>query len=77
MTQPLDQPARDARLEFRRGTLIFAVLACLRDAHYGYSLKRELASDGIHVDEGTLYPLLTRMEGRGLIEGVQEKVRGR
>ena len=77
MTQPFDWLAREARLEFRRGTLIVAVLARLREAKHGYCLKKVLARDGIHVDEGTLYPLLRRMATRKLIEGVRQKKQGR
>lgn len=44
-----------------------AVLAQLRTEHYGYTLKKELAGQGIDIDEGTLYPLLRRLEGQGLL----------
>src|SRR5687768_5178681 len=39
------------RLELRRGCLILAVLAQLRVEHYGYTLKRELFSRGMVIDE--------------------------
>lgn len=55
------------RLELRRGCLVLAVLAQLRTEHYGYTLKRELAERGIDIDEGTLYPLLRRLESQGLL----------
>ena len=55
------------RLELRRGCLILAVLAQLRNEHYGYTLKRELADRGMDIDEGTLYPLLRRLESQGLL----------
>jgi PadR family transcriptional regulator PadR len=56
------------RLELRRGLLIVAVLAQLRQEHYGYTLRKELAGLGIDIDEGTLYPLLRRLETQGLLE---------
>jgi PadR family transcriptional regulator PadR len=56
------------RLELRRGLLIVAVLAQLRNEHYGYSLRTDLAALGIEMDEGTLYPLLRRLESQGLLE---------
>ena len=56
------------RLELRRGLLIVAVLAQLRREHYGYTLRKDLASLGIEIDEGTLYPLLRRLESQGLLE---------
>ena len=55
-------------LEIRRGVIVLAVLAELRNEEYGYSLKRSLAEAGLTVDEGTLYPLLRRLEGQGLLE---------
>jgi PadR family transcriptional regulator PadR len=56
------------RLELRRGLLIVAVLAQLRREHYGYTLRKYLAALGVEMDEGTLYPLLRRLEDQGLLE---------
>ena len=44
-----------------------AVLAQLRVEHYGYTLKQELVERGMDIDEGTLYPLLRRLESQGLL----------
>ncbi|HEY6339007.1 MAG TPA: helix-turn-helix transcriptional regulator [Candidatus Sulfotelmatobacter sp.] len=55
------------RLELRRGCLIVAVLAQLRTEQYGYTLRKALADDGLAIDEGTLYPLLRRLETQGLL----------
>ena len=55
------------RLELRRGCLIVAALAALRTEQYGYSLRKVLADHGIAIDEGTLYPLLRRLESQGLL----------
>jgi PadR family transcriptional regulator PadR len=55
------------RLELRRGCLVLAVLGQLRTEHYGYTLKRALSDLGLAVDEGTLYPLLRRLESQGLL----------
>jgi len=55
------------RLELRRGLLIVAVLAQLRREHYGYTLRKDLADLGLEIDEGTLYPLLRRLETQGLL----------
>jgi PadR family transcriptional regulator, regulatory protein PadR len=54
-------------LELRRGALVLAVLIQLRREEYGYSLKRLLADRGLDIDEGTLYPLLRRLESQGLL----------
>jgi PadR family transcriptional regulator PadR len=55
------------RLELRRGCLILAVLAQLGTEHYGYALRKALASRGMEIDENTLYPLLRRLESQGLL----------
>ena len=55
------------RLELRRGSLVLAVLAQLRTEQYGYTLRKTLAEHGIAIDEGTLYPLLRRLESQGLL----------
>ncbi len=55
------------RLELRRGALTLAVLAHLHTEHYGYTLRQALADQGLEIDEGTLYPLLRRLESQGLL----------
>jgi PadR family transcriptional regulator PadR len=55
------------RLELRRGCLILAVLAELRTEQYGYTLRKTLADHGLAIEEGTLYPLLRRLESQGLL----------
>ncbi len=56
------------RLELRRGALPLAVLAQLREEHYGYSLRKALAAEGLDIDEGTLYPLVRRLASQALLE---------
>jgi PadR family transcriptional regulator, regulatory protein PadR len=55
------------RLELRRGCLTLAVLIELRQEHYGYTLRKDLAECGLAIDESTLYPLLRRLESQGLL----------
>ena len=55
------------RLELRRGCLTLAVLAQLKEEHYGYTLRKDLAERGLEIDESTLYPLLRRLETHGLL----------
>ncbi|CAN5381836.1 PadR family transcriptional regulator [soil metagenome] len=55
------------RGELRRGSLVLAVLACLRTERYGYTLRQALAADGLEMEEATLYPLLRRLETQGLL----------
>jgi len=53
--------------ELRRGVVVLAVLSRLRKPQYGYSLKQALADGGMPIEEGTLYPLLRRLETQGLL----------
>jgi DNA-binding PadR family transcriptional regulator len=53
--------------ELRRGTLILAVLGALRSEKYGYTLRAELAGQGVEIDEGALYPMLRRLEAQGFL----------
>jgi len=54
--------------ELRRGILVLAALSQLDEARYGYALIDELSSRGLEIDQGTLYPLLRRLEDQGLLE---------
>jgi len=54
-------------VELRRGVLVLAVLSQLRRRQYGYSLRQALAEGGMPIEEGTLYPLLRRLEAQGLL----------
>ncbi|MBN8580226.1 MAG: PadR family transcriptional regulator [Anaerolineae bacterium] len=57
-------------LELRRGVIVLAALSQLGTEEYGYSLLKKLADLGLEVDQGTLYPLLRRLEAQGLLESV-------
>ena len=53
--------------EIRRGAIVLGVLGELRREHYGYSLRKNLAAKGLNIEEGTLYPLIRRLEKQGLL----------
>ncbi len=55
-------------LELRRGVIVLAVLSELTEEQYGYSLLKRLSDHGMEVDQGTLYPLLRRLESQGLVQ---------
>ena len=57
-------------LELRRGVIVLAALSQLGTEQYGYSLLKQLSDHGLEVDQGTLYPLLRRLEAQGLLESV-------
>lgn len=56
------------RQELRRGVIILAVLGQLRQEHYGYSLRKSLEDKGLPMDEGTLYPLIRRLQKQGVLD---------
>jgi PadR family transcriptional regulator PadR len=62
-----ESPFENLKLELRRGCLVLAVLAQLRAEHYGYTLRKALADEGLEIEESTLYPLLRRLETQGLL----------
>lgn len=53
--------------ELRRGVIVLAVLSQLDQEQYGYSLMKGLEDQGLQVDQGTLYPLLRRLEEQNLL----------
>ena len=54
--------------ELRRGLVQIAALSLLRERMYGYQLVKVLAAAGLETEEGTLYPLLRRLESQGLLQ---------
>ena len=54
--------------ELRRGILVLATLSQLGEAKYGYALIEELSRRGLDIEQGTIYPLLRRLEEQGLLE---------
>ncbi len=54
-------------MELRRGVVVLATLSQLRRPRYGYELRQALAERDVPIEEGTLYPLLRRLESQGLL----------
>ena len=67
MVEVRAEPFDKLEQELRRGVVVVAVLSQLRELQYGYSLRQALAAKGMPIEEGTLYPLLRRLEGQGLL----------
>ncbi len=63
--------------ELRRGLIMLAVLSQLDKQQYGYALLKLLADKGFPVDQGTLYPLLRRLESQGLLQSAWNVEEGR
>ncbi len=60
-------------LEIRRGALSLAILAIILDGEsYGYDIMKKLGQekyDALQLEPSTTYPLLRRLEKRGILEG--------
>ena len=54
--------------EIRRGILVLATLSQLGEPKYGYALIEEFSRQGLEIEQGTLYPLLRRLEEQGLLQ---------
>lgn len=63
--------------ELRRGVLVLGVLLALREERHAYLLRKELLASGLDIEEGTLYPLLRRIEEQGLLESEWRDFGGR
>lgn len=68
MVKKTDKQTEKILLELRRGAIALAVLSRLIQEHYGYSLRQDLDDCGFEINEGTLYPLLRRLEKQGLLQ---------
>lgn len=62
--------------ELRRGVVVLAVLSQLRTLRYGYELRQSLADRGMPIEEGTLYPLLRRLESQGALRSEWRTTQG-
>ncbi|RDE11359.1 MAG: PadR family transcriptional regulator [Candidatus Thorarchaeota archaeon] len=60
-------------LEIRRGALSLAILAIILDGEsYGYDIMKKLSQEpyeSLQMEPSTTYPLLRRLEKRGILEG--------
>ncbi|MGQ4912383.1 MAG: PadR family transcriptional regulator [Candidatus Thorarchaeota archaeon] len=60
-------------LEIRRGALSLAILAIIQNGEsYGYDIMKKLSGqefESLQVEPSTTYPLLRRLERRGILEG--------
>ena len=63
-----DQILTGGQQELRRGTVVLACLLLLREPGYGYALIDRLGELGFAVEANTLYPLLRRLEGQGMLQ---------
>jgi DNA-binding PadR family transcriptional regulator len=66
--QVVTEQVENLSQELRRGVLPLAVLSMLGENKYGYALINDLEACGIKIDQGTLYPMLRRLEEKGLLQ---------
>ncbi len=69
------------KLEVRRGALSLAILAVISAGQsYGYDIMKKLSEEKfnvLQVEPSTTYPLLRRLERRGMLEGHKVEFEGR
>ena len=64
-------------IQLKRGLLDVAVLSAARDGEtYGYKIIKDLAPD-LMLSESTLYTILKRLEGGGLVSSRSAEYNGR
>jgi DNA-binding PadR family transcriptional regulator len=68
----MDTELGSIETEMKRGFLQLLVLVLLEKDAYGYAMVRAFRDLGYEVEENTLYPLLRRLEKKGLIHGKWE-----
>lgn len=68
----MDNELGSIETEMKRGFLQLLVLVLLEKEAYGYAMVRAFRDLGYEVEENTLYPLLRRLEKRGLVHGKWE-----
>ena len=71
MVERIHVDVKKWRKEIRRGVLKMCVLLLLsKKEMYGYEISKALETlggDALHIEEGTLYPLLRRLENDGYV----------
>lgn len=57
------------KTQIRKGYLELCLLLLVKKYHnlYGFDLLEKLDQAGLHLKEGTLYPILTRMSAEGIL----------
>lgn len=68
----MDKVIEKFETEVRRGVMQLAVITLLDEEQYGYEIIKNLKKVGLGVEEGTLYPLLRRLEQQKLLSSKWE-----
>lgn len=69
--RPRDRSGGDRSTQLLKGVLDMCLLAVIsEEPSYGYEMVRKLTERGLDlVSEGAIYPVLSRLQRNGLIEG--------
>lgn len=63
----------DVGTQLRKGVVEYCVLGLLaREPMYGWQLSERLVTAGMIASIGTLYPMLSRLRGQGLVTAYDE-----
>lgn len=64
-------------VQIKKGALEFCVLAVIAEGEkYGYEIVRVLTERGLSTQEGTIYPLLSRLLKEGLVSATWQETSG-
>ena len=64
---PMDEVVERFETEVKRGMMQVAIMCLLEQERYGYDIIKSLKDGGLGVEEGTLYPILRRLEDDRLL----------
>lgn len=65
-------------VQLKRGILEVCVLSSLlREDSYGYKIIKDLKGHQMDISESTLYPILRRLEGAGMLKVYSKEYNGR
>ena len=68
LTKTLAMDIQNTQSQMRKGVLEFCILSIIRQGEvYPSDLVERMKSANLHILEGTLYPLLTRLKNAGLL----------
>ena len=63
----MDEILERFEAEVKRGITQVAIMCLLEQERYGYDIIKSLKEGGMSVEEGTLYPILRRLEDERLL----------
>ena len=68
----MDKVSEKFETELRRGVMQLAIVCIMNKEQYGYEIIKNLNNSGLKIEEGTLYPILRRLEGAKILSSQWE-----